>query len=172
MTTTTRTRVSAEEAAADPTDVYEVRVHGDAKIASLLICDADIDNPWLKINYANGGSTTGIPKHWPTFVRITEDTEPCHCGTYNHDGTVRDCPSHPAGPRPLYEIAAEIKRCWPKVYFGAVPYLDALSALDSINDNYGLDSADSIVRYFLANAQTWRGEDARRIKAELKGLLK
>ena len=28
-----------------------------------------------------------------------------------------------------------------------------------------------IVRYFLSNATTWRGEDARRIKAELKALL-
>ena len=29
----------------------------------------------------------------------------------------------------------------------------------------------SIVLYFLANAQQWRGPDARRIKAELKSML-
>jgi len=29
-----------------------------------------------------------------------------------------------------------------------------------------------IVRYFLSNATTWRGETARRIKAELKQMLK
>lgn len=73
--------------------------------------------------------------------------------------------------RPLYVIAAEIARTWPKVYFGAVPYLQAMSTLSTTGDNYGLDSGDSIVRYFLSNASTWRGEDARRIKAELKGML-
>lgn len=75
-------------------------------------------------------------------------------------------------PRPIYAIAAEIRKTWPKVYFGAVPYLEAMFSLNSITDNYGYDRADSIVRYFLSNASTWRGEDARRIKAELKGMLK
>lgn len=70
--------------------------------------------------------------------------------------------------RPLYEIAREIRRTWPKVWFGAKPYLEALECLNSISDNYGLDSGKSVVLYFLANAQTWRGPDARRIKKELK----
>ena len=74
--------------------------------------------------------------------------------------------------RPLYTIAAEIQRDWRKVYFGAVPYLSALQTLGSIDDEYGADDARSIVIYFLSNATTWRGETARRIKAELKGLLK
>jgi hypothetical protein len=34
------------------------------------------------------------------------------------------------------------------------------------------DRADMVVRYFLGNATTWRGADAKRIKAELKSLLK
>jgi hypothetical protein len=72
--------------------------------------------------------------------------------------------------RPLYVIAAEIKRVWPKPYFGAVPYIEAMESLDSINDNYFEDTAKYIVIYFLGNANTWRGEDARRIKAELKGM--
>jgi hypothetical protein len=42
--------------------------------------------------------------------------------------------------------------------------------LNSIDDKYGYDSARSIVNYFLANAGTWRGEVARRIKKELKGM--
>lgn len=70
--------------------------------------------------------------------------------------------------RPLYEIAMEIRKDWKKVYFGAVPYLDAMSTLDSIDDNYMFDSAKSIVLYFLSNATTWRGETAKRVKAELK----
>lgn len=74
--------------------------------------------------------------------------------------------------RPLYTIATEIKLTWPKVYFGAVPYLQAMSTLKTIEDNYGYDSGESIVRYFLSNASSWRGEDAKRIKAELKSLLK
>lgn len=74
--------------------------------------------------------------------------------------------------RPLYEIAKEIRKDWQKVYFGAVPYLDAMSTLNKVNDNYFQDSGKSIVLYFLANASTWRGETAKRIKAELKAITK
>jgi hypothetical protein len=74
----------------------------------------------------------------------------------------------PTQPRALFTIAREIRKTWKKVWFGAVPYLDAMGDLRDINDNYGYDSAKSIVTYFLANAQTWKGDDARRIKAELK----
>lgn len=73
--------------------------------------------------------------------------------------------------RPLSVIAAEVRANWSKVYFGAVPYLDAMSELGSVNDAYGYDSGKSIVRYFLANASSWRGDVARRIKAELKGMV-
>ena len=72
--------------------------------------------------------------------------------------------------RPLYQIASEIRKDWKKVYFGAVPYLDAMSSLDSIEDNYIMDSGKSVVIYFLSNASTWRGETAKRIKAELKAM--
>jgi len=74
--------------------------------------------------------------------------------------------------RNLSEIAREIRIDWKKVYFGAIPYLDAMSTLNSIADNYGMDSAKSIVLYFLSNASTWRGETAKRIKAELKAMCK
>ena len=74
-------------------------------------------------------------------------------------------------PRTLAAIAREIRRTWPKPYFGAVPYIDALLTLEGLNDSYGYDDARSIARYFLANAGTWRGEDARRINADLKFML-
>jgi hypothetical protein len=74
--------------------------------------------------------------------------------------------------RPLYEIAREIRRDWKTPYFGAVPYLGALGSLDQISDNFDHDSGKSVVLYFLSNAVTWRGEVARRVKAELKGLCK
>jgi hypothetical protein len=73
--------------------------------------------------------------------------------------------------RSLSAIAAEIRKTWPKVYFGAEPYLAAMADLDSVHDSYGMESGKSLVRYFLANASTFRGPDAKRLKAELKALL-
>ena len=73
--------------------------------------------------------------------------------------------------RPLYEIARDIRNDWKKPYFGAKPYLDAMATLDSIEDNYGWDSAKSIVLYFLSNASTWRGDTAKAIKKELKAMV-
>lgn len=74
--------------------------------------------------------------------------------------------------RPIYEIAREIQNDWKRPYFGAVPYLEAMQSLDSIRDNYYDDTGESVVLYFLANANTWRGETARRVKAELKAMTK
>ena len=74
--------------------------------------------------------------------------------------------------RPIYMIAGEIVNDWKRPYFGAVPYLDAMGLIESIEDNYYEDTARSVVLYFLANAHTWRGDTARRIKAELKSLTK
>ena len=75
--------------------------------------------------------------------------------------------------RPLYVIAREIDADWGnKIYFGARPYVSAMAGLDSIDEAYLFDSARSIVQYFLANAGSWRGDTARRIKAELKAMLK
>ncbi len=74
--------------------------------------------------------------------------------------------------RTLADIAADVRNHWRNVSYAAEPYLSAMATLSSIDDHYGYDDADSIVRYFLSNATTWRGEDARRVKAELKGMLK
>ena len=74
--------------------------------------------------------------------------------------------------RPIYEIAREIRKTWSPVNYTAKPYLEAMASLDRITDDYGYDSGKSVVLYFLSNASGWRGEDARRIKAELKALCK
>lgn len=74
--------------------------------------------------------------------------------------------------RPLSLIANEIKADWKKVYFGAVPYLDAMFSLTSIEDKYYEDSAKSIIAYFLSNATTWKGDKAREIKKELNKMIK
>lgn len=77
--------------------------------------------------------------------------------------------------RPLYIIAEEIETNWSMIGKGvspyARPYLNAMKTLDGITDMYYYDSADSVVRYFLANATGWRGETAKRIKSELKSML-
>lgn len=74
--------------------------------------------------------------------------------------------------RPIWDIALDIRKDWKKVYFGAVPYLDAMGSLDKITDTYYADDARTVVLYFLANATTWRGPVAKAIKLELKALLK
>ena len=74
--------------------------------------------------------------------------------------------------RKIQEIASEILQDWKNPYFGAIPYIEAMLQLNTIHDDYYLDTAESVVIYFLANAQTWRGETARRIKAELREMLK
>lgn len=73
--------------------------------------------------------------------------------------------------RPLYVVAKDILRSWPKISPYALPYAQAMLALDTIHDDYVADSGKSVVLYFLSNATTWRGDDARRIKAELKAML-
>lgn len=75
--------------------------------------------------------------------------------------------------RAICEIAREIRKDWgAKVSPYAKDYLDAMMSLYSIDDMYYFDSAKSVVLYFLCNAGTWRGETAKRIKKELKDLLK
>lgn len=74
--------------------------------------------------------------------------------------------------RKLSVIGKEIRKLWVKPYFGAVPYIDALASSEIDSGMYYCDSAQDIVLRFLCNANTWRGDDARRIKAELKECLK
>ena len=79
---------------------------------------------------------------------------------------------HVAVSRPLYEIAADIKRNWNPVYFGAVPYLDALGTLSTMADSYYEDDAATIVHYLLSNmGSKFKGPEAARLKAELKVLV-
>lgn len=74
-------------------------------------------------------------------------------------------------PNNISQIAQLVKRDWKNVYFGAVPYLDAMESLNSIKENYFNDSGSTIITYFLANATTWRGDTAKAVKAKLKELL-
>ena len=77
--------------------------------------------------------------------------------------------------RTLSAIATEALACESlkgnaRVYAGA--YLEPMTTLDTVHDTYGMDSGQFIVMYALSNLSAWRGDDARRIKAELKAHLK
>lgn len=73
--------------------------------------------------------------------------------------------------RPLYEIAKEIKQDWKNISVYAEAYREPMSQLTSVNEMYYCDSAEEIVLRFLSNAQTWKGEVARRVKKELKDMV-
>ena len=72
----------------------------------------------------------------------------------------------------IWEIAGLIRKDWKNMYFGAVPYVDAMACVKSVNDTYGVEDGKTQVMYFLANGNTWRGEVARAIKKELNKRIK
>lgn len=85
-------------------------------------------------------------------------------------------------PRPLHTIASEAimdmetiskakRRYWRHAFPYLAPYADAMLSLNSVNDNYGWDSGREIVCRFISNSSTWRGETAKRIKAELRQIV-
>lgn len=77
--------------------------------------------------------------------------------------------------RPLFEIATEIRQDWRKQHKSfnfAEPYRAAMADLTHISDMYGADTACSVVLYFLSNATTWRGDTARKIKDELRQIVR
>jgi hypothetical protein len=73
--------------------------------------------------------------------------------------------------RKIHVIAAEIFDNWKGDAGAAAPYLAAMRFLAVPSDRYGLDDGKGIVLRFLANAEGWRGETARRIKKELKAMV-
>jgi len=82
--------------------------------------------------------------------------------------TPNQLPNH----RPIKFIADDIKKDWVNMSPYAKPYWEAMQSLTWITDNYYYDSAESVLRYFLANANTWKGEIAKQIKQEIKDILK
>lgn len=77
--------------------------------------------------------------------------------------------------RPIMVIATEIEAIWSKqgkgVNYAAKPYLDAMHRLNPIKDSVGYDDGRDVVLRFLGNATSFRGDDARRLKAELRDIL-
>ena len=79
--------------------------------------------------------------------------------------------------RPIRLIARDIIRIWSAkgsgVNYAAVPYLDAMLSLEDAGpaEMYGYDSAASILTYGLSNMRSFRGPEAKALKAELKAHL-
>lgn len=70
------------------------------------------------------------------------------------------------------EIAQAIAKDWQNISPYAKDYLEAMKDIKDINGSYYADSAKSVVLYFLANASSYRGENARAYKALLKDMVK
>ena len=72
----------------------------------------------------------------------------------------------------IRQLAMVVEQSWVKMSPHAKPYVAAMRQLESIRDKFVFDDGESVVRYFLVNATTWRGETARKVKAELNRRLK
>lgn len=85
-------------------------------------------------------------------------------------------------PRPVNVIAAEVDAALREIRRNSsptpswlnhvLPYVSAMLELRSFADFYGVDRGEQIGLRFLSNAQPWRGEQARRIKAEIQLAIK
>ena len=59
----------------------------------------------------------------------------------------------------------------------AQPYLEAMLHMPGVTRknirtvSFGYDTADHVVRYFLENVSTWRGDTARDVKAALRSMI-
>ena len=82
--------------------------------------------------------------------------------------------------RPVNRIAAEITNIFLRLkrdrkggsfLIHSWPYLEALLEMDSFSGLYGLEERSMIGWRFLDNVAMWRGDDARRLKAEIRTLL-
>lgn len=79
--------------------------------------------------------------------------------------------------RPLSEIGREmvpLLRALPEGHmarWAGLAQAEPLCSLDNINDSYYSDSAEYVVACLLGNITGWRGEDAKRIRTELKAHL-
>lgn len=116
--------------------------------------------------------------------KIAKDPAGENPSTWHHDnGEKHDHEAKPSGSkesslqvtasRPIYEIAADIRREWgpSNVNYAAKPYLDAMLQLSDMNSRFYEDDAKTILAYFLSNAGSFRGGRAKELKDEIKVLL-
>lgn len=72
----------------------------------------------------------------------------------------------------IFEVEKQTNKTFGLAMPHARPYINAMLELEKVTDKYYADDGESIVIYALSNLSTWRGESARRLKAELKQALK
>jgi len=95
----------------------------------------------------------------------------CTCGGWENSKEHTDsCPIRYVTMSP-WEIARVIKADWKKPYFGAVPYIEALAAINEWGDAYLCETSNDIAIGFLSNAATWRGPVAKAAKIVLDGIV-
>ena len=79
-------------------------------------------------------------------------------------------------PEKISDIAKLIIKDWRSqgkgINYAAKPYVEAMLSINSIDDKFGYDSGVSIVRYFLCNANSWKGPVAREVKKKLNAMCK
>ncbi len=139
---------------------WQVRHHGVKVGRNSYGVERVIEHPDQDRESRSGGLVPGAEHMHTTMLSA------------NQDAAKLNITSSPSKPRPLHEIASEIKKLWgSKTHYGAKPYLEVMHSLTSIDDNYGADTGRSVVSYFLSNANSFKGPDAIRIKAELKAHL-
>lgn len=74
-------------------------------------------------------------------------------------------------PRDLaLDIRADYARKGKPVHYSAKPYVDAMAQLDSWFESFHADDALTCAVYAFSNLSTWRGDEARAIKAEWKAI--
>lgn len=94
----------------------------------------------------------------------------------------RNCTTCNRG-RPLSAIAADVYRAWreegllamrerPTFITHASDYLGAMHTMQSVHETYGAQSGSRIVALALDNLGGWRSPNARKLKAELRALLR
>jgi hypothetical protein len=71
----------------------------------------------------------------------------------------------------IREIAILIQKKWQNIDPYARPYLEAMKTLNTINDKFFSDSAQSIIAYFLLNAASWEDPEANKIKKYLFSII-
>ncbi len=128
----------------------------------------EVGQQWIgRINHDVVLTVVKITAKTDTVTAITQQGEQIDYvkSTFNEYYYLAPC-------RALFVIANDIDKHWHPVWFGAVPYLQAMHQLQSINEDYYADSAYSVVQYFLGNAAQFKGVHAKRIKAELKYICK
>lgn len=129
----------------------------------------------------NHSKSTPKPKNWGKtpkdwFDRKPDGTKDPAWGKAHRDVNPKSKPDIDKldlpETRSISDIAKEIEKEWgDKVNYAAKPYLDAMRSLNTLDDKYYQDDAESVVLYFLNNARGFTGERAKEIKKELKAML-